>query len=175
MMNLCGASDLLRVGTALSEALRNAIDHGNLELSSSLREADDGSYEAMRRRRQQEPPYRDRRVHVETFFSRSEAKIIIRDEGPGFDPQSLPDPTDPENLLKSSGRGIMLMQTFMDDVTFNDRGNEVTLIRRARRRPMQQAILASAIPIENNDIMTTSSLFKWTGRPSGPSCRYAAG
>jgi CheY-like chemotaxis protein/anti-sigma regulatory factor (Ser/Thr protein kinase) len=129
MLNLGGAGDVLRVGTALSEALRNAVDHGNLELSSSLREADDGSYEALRQRRQLEPPYRDRRVHVETFFSRTEARFTIRDEGPGFDPESLPDPTDPENLLKPSGRGIMLMRTFMDDVTFNERGNEVTLIR----------------------------------------------
>jgi anti-sigma regulatory factor (Ser/Thr protein kinase) len=129
LMKLGGPGDLLRVGTALSEALRNAIDHGNLELSSSLREADDGSYEALRQRRQQQPPYRDRRVHVETFVSRREARFVIRDEGPGFDPKSLPDPTDPEHLLKPSGRGIMLMCTFMDDVTFNDRGNEVTLVR----------------------------------------------
>jgi anti-sigma regulatory factor (Ser/Thr protein kinase) len=129
MLNLGGAGDVLRVGTALSEALRNAVDHGNLELSSSLREADDGSYEALRQRRQLEPPYRDRRVHVETVFSRTEARFTIRDEGPGFDPNSLPDPTDPENLLKPSGRGIMLMRTFMDDVTFNERGNEVTLVR----------------------------------------------
>jgi anti-sigma regulatory factor (Ser/Thr protein kinase) len=130
MMKLCGEGDLLRVGTALSEALRNAIDHGNLELSSSMREADDGSYEALRQKRQQEPPYRDRRVLVETSISRTEARFVIRDEGPGFDPKSLPDPTDPENLLKASGRGIMLMRTFMDDVSFNDRGNEITLIRR---------------------------------------------
>ncbi len=55
---------------------------------------------------------------------------MIRDEGSGFDRSELPDPTDPENLLKSSGRGVMLMQTFMDEVIFNDRGNEVTLIKR---------------------------------------------
>jgi anti-sigma regulatory factor (Ser/Thr protein kinase) len=54
----------------------------------------------------------------------------MRDEGPGFDPKELPDPTDPENLLKLSGRGILLMRTFMDDVKFNDRGNEVTMVKR---------------------------------------------
>jgi anti-sigma regulatory factor (Ser/Thr protein kinase) len=42
----------------------------------------------------------------------------------------LPDPTDPENLLKVSGRGILLMRTFMDEVRFNDRGNEVTMVKR---------------------------------------------
>jgi CheY-like chemotaxis protein/anti-sigma regulatory factor (Ser/Thr protein kinase) len=130
MMNLCDAAKTRQVGTALVEALRNALDHGNLELSSSLREADDGSYERLRQQRQNERPYCDRRVHVETHFSRNEATCIIRDEGLGFDCSTLPDPTDPENLLKPCGRGIMLMHAFMDEVTYNDRGNEVTLTKR---------------------------------------------
>ena len=129
MMNLSDAAKTRQVGTALNEALRNALDHGNLELDSSLREADDGSYERLRHQRQQESPYCDRRVHVETRFSRNEATYIIRDEGPGFDSSALPDATDPDNLLKPCGRGIMLMRTFMDDVTYNNRGNEVTLIK----------------------------------------------
>jgi CheY-like chemotaxis protein/anti-sigma regulatory factor (Ser/Thr protein kinase) len=130
MMNLCDAAKTRQVGTALNEALRNALDHGNLELDSSLREADDGSYERLRQQRQQESPYCDRRVHVETRFSRIEATYSIRDEGPGFDVSALPDPTDPENLLKPCGRGVTLMRTFMDDVTYNNRGNEVTLVKR---------------------------------------------
>ena len=51
----------------------------------------------------------------------------VRDEGPGFDPASLPDPTDPANLDRPCGRGLLLMRTFMDNVIFNDKGNEVTL------------------------------------------------
>ncbi|HEX2474968.1 MAG TPA: response regulator [Lacipirellulaceae bacterium] len=132
MMNLCDATKTRQVGTALNEALRNALDHGNLELDSSLREADDGSYERLREQRQHESPYRDRRVQVDTRFTRNDATYIIRDEGPGFDSSALPDPTDPENLLKPSGRGIMLMRTFMDDVRYNDRGNEVTLVKRLK-------------------------------------------
>ena len=57
-------------------------------------------------------------------------QIAIRDEGKGFDPGSLPDPTDPENLIKASGRGLLLMRAFMDDVFHNETGNEVTLIKR---------------------------------------------
>jgi anti-sigma regulatory factor (Ser/Thr protein kinase) len=129
-MNLCDAAKTRQVGTALNEALRNALDHGNLELDSSLREADDGSYERLRQQRQQESPYRDRRVHVETRFTHDDATCIVRDEGPGFDASKLPDPTDPENLLKPSGRGILLMRTFMDQVEYSDRGNEVTLVKR---------------------------------------------
>jgi anti-sigma regulatory factor (Ser/Thr protein kinase) len=56
--------------------------------------------------------------------------ITICDEGPGFDPSSLPDPTDPENIGKISGRGLLLIRTFMDDVKFNDSGNEITLFKR---------------------------------------------
>ena len=55
---------------------------------------------------------------------------MIRDEGPGFDPDGLPDPTDPENLTKASGRGVLLIRTFMDEVRFNDTGNEITMIKR---------------------------------------------
>ena len=45
--------------------------------------------------------------------------IKIKDEGEGFDPSSIPDPTEPENLLKDSGRGIYLMRVYMDDLQYN--------------------------------------------------------
>jgi anti-sigma regulatory factor (Ser/Thr protein kinase) len=63
-------------------------------------------------------------------MSREQATITIRDEGPGFDPSSLPDPTDPENIGKISGRGLLLIRTFMDDVRFNETGNEITLVKK---------------------------------------------
>jgi len=56
--------------------------------------------------------------------------ITIGDEGPGFDPSKLPDPTDPANLEMASGRGILLMRTFMTDVHYNNNGNVVTLVKR---------------------------------------------
>jgi len=56
--------------------------------------------------------------------------FIVRDEGPGFDPSALPDPTDPENLLKPCGRGVMLIRTFMDQVNFSAKGNEITMVKR---------------------------------------------
>ncbi len=55
---------------------------------------------------------------------------MIRDQGRGFDPNSLPDPTDPANLEKAAGRGVLLMRSFMDEVSYNDRGNSVTLVKR---------------------------------------------
>jgi anti-sigma regulatory factor (Ser/Thr protein kinase) len=57
------------------------------------------------------------------------ARFVIRDEGPGFDPHKVPDPTDPENLERESGRGLLLMRSFMDSVAYNPTGNEVTLVK----------------------------------------------
>jgi CheY-like chemotaxis protein len=128
--HLCDASERIRVGTALSEAITNAVDHGNLELDSVLREESDHEYFELGRRRAAEPPYRDRRVHITTRLTPSEVTYVIRDEGPGFQHENLPDPTDPENLTKLSGRGLLLIRTFMDDVRFNDQGNEITMVKR---------------------------------------------
>jgi CheY-like chemotaxis protein/anti-sigma regulatory factor (Ser/Thr protein kinase) len=131
LMKLVDPSGQIRVGTALHEALVNAMEHGNLELGSELREA--GNYEAYREvvdKRRTQPPYRDRRVRVSARFSRAEAVYVIRDEGRGFDATNLPDPTVPANLEKVSGRGLFLIRTFMDEARFNAAGNEITLIKR---------------------------------------------
>lgn len=133
-LKLMDKTGLIRVATALHEALVNAIEHGNLELPSDLRRVDDRrEYVAQLERRRLQTPFRDRRVHVTARISNSEAAFTIRDEGPGFDPASLPDPTDPANLENESGRGVFLIRTFMDEVRFNPTGNEITMIK--RRKP----------------------------------------
>ena len=126
-LNFCDDVERLQISTALTEAITNAIDHGNLELSSALRE--NGDYWTLGKERVQQLPYRDRRVHVTARMTECEATFKIRDEGPGFDPSTLPDPTNPENLTKVSGRGVMLIRTFMDDVRFNEAGTEITMVK----------------------------------------------
>ena len=79
--------------TALREAVANAVRHGN----------------------QQDP---DRCVRVAYTISNSTVTIRVEDEGHGFDPADIPDPTDPENLLRPSGRGIFYMRQFMNRVDF---------------------------------------------------------
>ncbi len=120
----------LRVGVALEEALLNAYYHGNLEVESELREIDHSEYYDLAKKRSKESPYQDRRIHVQATISAGETRFLIRDSGPGFDPSTLPDPTDPANLERPCGRGLLLMRTFMDDVISNDRGHEVPLIKR---------------------------------------------
>jgi CheY-like chemotaxis protein len=129
-MKLCDENGLIRVAVALREALINAVHHGNLELCSSLREGDDKPFYNQVEERRQLEPYQDRRVHVYAKESHREAYYVIRDEGPGFDPTTLPDPTDPTNLEKASGRGLLLIRTFMDEVHHNKSGNEITMIKR---------------------------------------------
>lgn len=131
-LNFCNASGMLQISTALMESLTNAIEHGNLELSSDLREAPNNAYHQLGLDRAQQAPYRDRRVRVLARVTPGEATYVVRDDGPGFDPSTLADPTDPENLLKPSGRGVMLIHTFMDEVRFNERGNEITMIKRRK-------------------------------------------
>src|SRR5207247_683559 len=126
-MGLCDPNGKVRVGIALEEALVNAMYHGNLAVSSELRYPDDAAYYRLAAERRRQPPYRDRQVSCTARFTPSEAVYIIRDEGSGFDPAALPDPTDPANLERASGRGLLLIRTFMDSVTFNERGNEITL------------------------------------------------
>jgi CheY-like chemotaxis protein/anti-sigma regulatory factor (Ser/Thr protein kinase) len=130
-MRLCDQSDRVRIGVALEEALVNALYHGNLEVSSAHLDQGYKAYYDLINQRSVMPPYRDRRIHVDVKMSRREAVFVIRDEGRGFDPSALPDPTDPTNLEKISGRGVLLMRTFMDDVCYNDVGNQVTLVKRA--------------------------------------------
>jgi CheY-like chemotaxis protein len=121
----------LRIGMALREALVNAVEHGNLEADSELRETDDSLYRQLVAQRCQEAPYNQRQVTVTARESRLGVTYIIGDDGPGFDPASLPDPTDPANLEKTSGRGLLLMRSFMDEVSHNASGNEITLVKYA--------------------------------------------
>lgn len=134
-LQLCGDSMLIRAGIAIDEALVNAMHHGNLELDSSLRETDNETYDREVRRRAHDPPYAERRIQVEARISKERAEISVRDDGKGFDPTRLPNPTDLEHMDKVAGRGVHLMRSFMDEVRFNERGNCVTLVLKSRRCP----------------------------------------
>ena len=129
-LKLCEPSGLVLLGVALHESLTNAMLHGNLELDSALREVDEKQYYRLSIARRSEPPYCDRRITVIVRFTRQELSFHIADEGNGFDPNTLPDPTDPSNLGKVSGRGLLLIQTFMDRVSHNAEGNEITMVKK---------------------------------------------
>jgi len=129
-MGLCDDTGRMRVGVALQEALANALYHGNLEVSSDLRQEDESEFYDLANRRRVLEPYTLRKIHVEARFERDEATYTIRDDGPGFDTSSLDRPIEPEDLMRIGGRGMLLIRTFMDDVRHNASGNEITLIKR---------------------------------------------
>ncbi|VAX39358.1 Chemotaxis regulator - transmits chemoreceptor signals to flagelllar motor components CheY [hydrothermal vent metagenome] len=128
--HLCDENDQLRLSVALEEALVNAFYHGNLEMNSELREQDHGAYHQLAEKRLTEEPYCHRKVYIEAHLTPHEMIFQIRDEGKGFDLALLPNPTDPANLTRPCGRGILLMKTFMDEINYNETGNQITLIKR---------------------------------------------
>lgn len=142
-VNLVGDAESMRLAKALIEALRNAVFHGNLELSSeelaAMRVSPGGSDVILQRLLN--PRYSRRHVTVTTSISSEEGRFTIRDEGPGFDSRALANLTlDPSQLTSTKNRGLLLIQTFMDEVRFNERGNEITLIK---RKPPAATVAAS--------------------------------
>jgi CheY-like chemotaxis protein len=129
-MNLCDETGLIRVTIALSEALTGAIVQGNLEIDAELRDQDENLYQKTIEERRRKKPYRDRRIHVIAKELLHEARYVVRHEGPGFDLSNLSEAEDPTALDKVSARGLLLIRTFMDEVSHNETGNEVTLIKR---------------------------------------------
>ncbi|WDI43569.1 response regulator [Bremerella sp. P1] len=126
-------NELVRLGVALDEALRNAMFHGNLQMDSDLWAADPEKFYAEAERRLQIDPYRDRTVHFTLTCRREEVCFIVRDHGVGFNVNHQEfDPADPMQLTRPSGRGLFLIRTFMDEVRFNEVGNEITMIFRPK-------------------------------------------
>ena len=99
--------DLYRVGIAIRESMVNAVVHGNRYNSR-------------------------KKVHLKVERTPDRLTVVVQDEGDGFDPNAVPDPLAGENLLRGSGRGVMLMQSFMDEFQISKRqpqGTEVKMVK----------------------------------------------
>ena len=132
LLKFADQGTIIRTCVALTEALDNAL---YLELSSELRKGSGEAWEKAVAERRETSPYKDRQILVRLELSRNELAVTILDEGPGFDPSKLPDPTDPDNIEEVCGRGVFLVRTFMDEVRYNDKGNEITLVKRSGSSP----------------------------------------
>lgn len=135
LMHLCDPTARLRVGIALEEALLNAIYRGNLELDSETLQEDrvrlvSGNGASVVDQRRQQAPYCNRKTLVRIAVTPEEARFTIRDEGPGFDVRPVAMADDPSAVVRKGGRGLVLIRTFMDEVSYNQSGNEVTMIKR---------------------------------------------
>jgi CheY-like chemotaxis protein len=132
-VGICDESARYFVAVSLDEAITNAIFYGCLELPSGLRETESGTevFNAMVSERLLDPVYQNRAVTVEMDLNPERAIYRITDPGPGFSPPDLrsgqPEPAD---LSRLHGRGLLLITCFMDEVWFNDQGNQITLVKR---------------------------------------------
>jgi len=97
--------EVFGIHLAVEEALMNAIKHGNRHDANKT-------------------------VHIRTHLDNQELRIEITDQGSGFRPEDVPDCTLDENLELPSGRGLMLMKCFMNEVHYNDVGNQVRMMKR---------------------------------------------
>jgi serine/threonine-protein kinase RsbW len=104
-----GDDALFGIDMAIREAVANAVLHGNQEDAA-------------------------KQVEVNFHYSPAVFEMTVRDQGAGFDLEEVPDPTEAENLLKSSGRGILFMRTFMDEAEWTRHPAGGTLVRLVKRR-----------------------------------------
>jgi len=136
---VCDSESRPRVMLGLVEILTNAVEHGNLAIAGpekqALKAKGDRAWQRAVAERLTQAPYRDRKVTVTASIDDERAVFTIQDQGQGFDFSDLPDPTDPENLFKSSGRGIMLARAFLDELVYSGNGNTVTLVKRRGTNP----------------------------------------
>lgn len=96
--------DIFGIHLALEEAFINAITHGSGQDAN-------------------------KKIHIEYQVTSEKVEIAITDQGEGFDVNSLPDPRCGDNIYKTSGRGVLLMRSYMDVVEYNDTGNCVRMIK----------------------------------------------
>jgi serine/threonine-protein kinase RsbW len=71
----------------------------------------------------------NKRVYFQFFVGEDKLTVTVEDEGVGFNPDKVPNPLNPENLLNTTGRGIFLMQTFMDEVNYSEKGTKVQMVK----------------------------------------------
>jgi CheY-like chemotaxis protein/anti-sigma regulatory factor (Ser/Thr protein kinase) len=133
-MRFCDATERVHLGIALEEALLNAFCHGTLALPAEQvqevrAELSQGRVAACIQERWSQPSCQESKVTVDVHVTQEEARFIIRDQGAGFARASIPERHDPKTLERGRGRGLVLMRHFMDEVAFNERGNEVTLVK----------------------------------------------
>ena len=92
-----------KILVSVLEAVNNAIIHGNKSIPEKF-------------------------VEVKMNYNKGKLKVIVKDQGKGFIPENIPDPTTPENIEEANGRGVFIMSKLADEIKFSKKGNSVTMI-----------------------------------------------
>jgi response regulator of citrate/malate metabolism len=129
--NVCDANffdDEMQLILAIYEVLANAIYHGNLELDSKLKEEEFEKFFNEADKRMKMSPYKDRKIFITSYFNKQFFKVVVRDEGKGFNwKMFMSDFNRGEEL--PYGRGFLIIFSVFDEVTWNEQGNEITLVK----------------------------------------------
>lgn len=128
------ASNLDVIAMAYHEALVNALEHGNLGMDSSLKGdfiTGHDAYAALLHSRLEDPAFASRRVDVRVSTTPERYEVVITDDGPGFDIKKVTMIAD-NALTKQCGRGLAMIRMVMDEVTHNDKGNQIRLVLRKK-------------------------------------------
>ncbi len=131
--NICKPASLTGMKTGLYEIIINAIEHGNLDITfeEKSQALEQEKYNDLLEERYNSPEYKDRKVIIEYVMDDEKLCFTIRDEGSGFDWESVTYEDDMESLSRPHGRGILMTRFYFDEVKFNEKGNEVTLVKYA--------------------------------------------
>lgn len=138
-MRLLSNNEIVRFSSAFDHALQNGMLHGNLELTraqvgefrQSFSQGVEPDFLVQRR---EQKPYGDRRLDIDVQVTETVIRCHVRDEGPGFDTTIIPSSQSTDSIHCDDGRGLVLLTSFMDEVVYNDRGNEVTLMKHCTRQ-----------------------------------------
>jgi anti-sigma regulatory factor (Ser/Thr protein kinase) len=135
IIHFCDYSTLEKIRVGISEMITNAIEHGNLNISSEEKHeaTETGVFRELLKARMADKRYKDRVVRCRVEISTDRADFIISDEGDGFDATKLPPPDDGQCLLNLHGRGINITQAYFDKISYNEKGNTVYLMKRFKQ------------------------------------------
>lgn len=120
--------------TGYSEAVTNALIHGNLEVSSTLKEQSWEEFDALVKLRSTQSPYQDRKIKVDLTINNQHIALTVKDEGGGFNHQYFKKQNESLALI-ASGRGLFLIQLFMDQVSWDDEGNSIMMVKNFQMEP----------------------------------------
>lgn len=129
---VCSMIESRLVAMALTEAIANAMYHGNLSISPQLKlELSTAQFQEEVRKMKSIKEYKERKIRIWSYLTPEAVKYVISDDGEGFDHrEALSAATAPADVDSHAGRGLFLLRNIMDEVIYNEKGNEVTLIKR---------------------------------------------
>ena len=137
-VGVCDESGRYFVSISLDEALTNAMFYGCLDIPPGLRETETGTevFNRLVAERMEDETYLKKAIGIEMVLTPEQVEYRISDPGQGFDvPDLKNNPPEPTSLSRLHGRGILLISCFMDDVWFNSKGNQITLVKKKGGKP----------------------------------------